>query len=656
MTRFLRFFALLSLALASIPAASAKPPPWLTALAARPASMDYGDASHAVLLDESEMTIDKHGTITQRSRYVIRVLTKDGRDHAVARLNYDTSSDKVRSFQAWLLPPHTAPIDYGKKHIVDIASYSNARELYGEARQRLIFASDAAIPGSVFAYESVTTEKSIYTQHIWGFQQSVPVEYSGFTLTLPEGWTARTQTFNHSAITPVVAGQSQTWALRNLAALASEPLGVDAHARAPRLAIDIVPAGSTAGRVSFDSWQSISEYFTPFYETASTPDAAIKARADALVAGAATPWEHIARLCRFAQQITYVSINLNTASAGGMIPRPASRVLQCNYGDCKDKSAFLRALLRTQSIVAHPVTVYSGDSSYVRPEWPSPFQFNHCIIAIPVDESVDAPGVIVDPELGRLLLFDPTNEFTPPGWLAQENLFGHGLILAGSRGRLVQLPGSTPQHHRIERSVVARLDPYGAIAGSITELFEGHSAGEVRSGRRALSETDYRTKIIEPWLSRTLPSSRVTNLKTTDEFDAARFSLSFDFEARTYGRMMRDTLLVFKPVIVARRDYIALKRGKRSQPIHISPLSLTEKTEIELPPGYTLDESIPATDIQTSFGFYRSHAEVREGRLYFERTHECLPVRLPAEEFESVRSFFEKILQAEQSPVVLRRI
>ena len=70
-------------------AAHAKPPAWLTALAARPAGMPYGDANHAVLLHEADFTLDKNGLVTKRTRYAIRVLTKDGRDSAVARLAYE---------------------------------------------------------------------------------------------------------------------------------------------------------------------------------------------------------------------------------------------------------------------------------------------------------------------------------------------------------------------------------------------------------------------------------------------------------------------------------------------------------------------------------------------------------------------------------------
>ena len=636
----------------------ARPPEWLAEVAGRAGTMEYEDASHVVLLDDCHLTLDKNGVVTRRIRYAIRVLTRDGREAAIAVVPYQTSSDKVKSFQAWTLPKAGKPIEYSRKRVLDMAYYSNSRELYHESRKQVISGYDDATPGAVFGYESIVIEKSIYTQMRWHFQQKVPVEYSGITITLPPGWTSTAHTFNRDPIAPKIAGASQTWALHSLPGTSTEPLGPPDHFHLPWLAIDYhPPAGAgPSDRIPSDSWASLSAYFSHHYETASTVTPAIREKAAAIVSDASSTWERIARLCRFAQAVNYISISINAAQAGGMIPRPASRVLECNYGDCKDKTALLRALLRAQDIDSYPVVVYSGDASRVRPGWVSPSQFNHCILAIAVDDSISAPGVVTHPRLGRLLVFDPTNENTPPGWLAKEDLGGHALVLAGDRGELILLPTLAPEQNRYERIIKARLSPGGSIVGTLTENFHGHSASAVREERREASETDYRTKIIEPWLGRTLPSPITGKLETKDDFNDARFSIDLEFRAAAYGKTMRDTLLVFKPVIVARRENLVLKRGKRSQPVVIHSSSFVEHAEIELPPGFALDETFPSAELTSPFGRYHARAAVRDGHLLFERALELRATTLPASEYETARVFFEKILQAEQSPVVLRRL
>ena len=67
------------------------------------------------------------------------------------------------------------------------------------------------------------------------------------------------------------------------------------------------------------------------------------------------------------------------------------------YGDCKDKANLMRAMLKTVGITAYPVFIYSGDATLVREEWPSPTQFNHCIIAMKVGDETQAPTVVQHP-------------------------------------------------------------------------------------------------------------------------------------------------------------------------------------------------------------------------------------------------------------------
>jgi transglutaminase-like putative cysteine protease len=655
-----RFAVLLVLLLGgALSSATAKEvaPPWLAALAAPPAGVPYGTANHAVLLDEAVLDIDKTGVVTRRIRYAVRVLSRDGQFAAAARVGYDSGSEKIQSLQAWLIPSSGPTKAYGRKNIIDVAAYEGDRELYSEARRHVISARDDAAVGSVFGYEAVISKKNLWTQEVWFFQQTVPVELSRLVINLPEGWTLRHRTFNRSPIEPSVQGRSHSWELRQLPASESEPSSPSTRTQQAWLAIDFAPpAGAKAvGKQQFSSWQELSTFFSTFYDAAASTDAAMKTRADALVADAKTPWERISRLCRLAQQVNYMSINLDLGNAGGMKPRPATRVFQTNYGDCKDKAQLLRALLHTQGIDSFPVVVYSGDPTYVREEWVSPFQFNHCILAIRVDDNVDVPAAITHSQLGRLVIFDPTNEHTPPGWLAREDTHGLGLILAGAKGDLVRLPSLLEKENRFERRIAVTLTRDGSVGGRIEEKFFGNSSAAVREEHRTRSTTEYRD-LIEGWLSRSLPGVRVSTVTAADDFDRAQFNLEIAFAGLNYGKMMRDKLLVFKPVLVARRESVAFKKTKRTQPVMIPPTSFSEHTEIDLPAGFAVDEMFAPVELSAPFGAYRANAEVRDHRVVFTRSLNLRAATLPPEQYEIARAFFEKILQAEQTPIVLKRL
>ena len=75
-----------------------------------------------------------------------------------------------------------------------------------------------------------------------------------------------------------------------------------------------------------------------------------------------------------------------------------------------------------------------------------------------------------------------------------------------------------------------------------------------------------------------------------------------------------------------------------------------------MPEGFRVDELPPALDLKTAFGTYQARARVEARELHLERSLEEARTTVPAGEAETVRSFIESSLSAEQSPVVLERL
>ena len=132
-------------------------------------------------------------------------------------------------------------------------------DVYNEVRVRSIRAQGDAEPGAVFGYETVTEEKSVFTQLGWQFQTRLPVVASRLSVTVPSGWRAEAMTFNHPKIEPGVSGSTYTWELRDLPFIEDEPASPPVTNLAPRIAVGYFPpegrregpAGrSTTGRMS----------------------------------------------------------------------------------------------------------------------------------------------------------------------------------------------------------------------------------------------------------------------------------------------------------------------------------------------------------------------------------------------------------------------
>ena len=135
----------------------------------------------------------------------------------------------------------------------------------------------------------------------------------------------------------------------------------------------------------------------------------------------------------------------------GYRPRPAAQVLTTRYGDCKDKSNLMRALLSSLGIESH-LMVLSAEASWPVPlEWPSPLHFDHCILAICADGFSYSNAVATHPHLGRLLLFDPTDEFLPLGRARRQFSAAH---LRSTRQPEVQFKKAQQMLGELERKFV----------------------------------------------------------------------------------------------------------------------------------------------------------------------------------------------------------
>ncbi|MBI3886681.1 MAG: DUF3857 domain-containing protein [Opitutae bacterium] len=642
----------------ALPAArAARAPDWLEAAARTPVTVATKDADAVLLLNEGCEEIDRDGERTIRLRRVFKVLTADGKKHAVAQVGYLSGSSAVKSFKAWTVRPGGEVIAYARKETADLAVHAAALELYGEARQQVIAARDDVAPGAVFGFESVVVGRTLFHQEAWVFQTEVPTERSVFALRVPPDWKVTERMVNHAPVAATVADATRTWSLAALPAFADEPMSPPARSLAPWLALDFQPPAkdraATTG-LAVGSWEFLSRYFTPKFDAAAQADDALRARVGQLLAGAATPWERLQRLCNFVQQVNYISILLDAANAGGFIPRPAARVLQCNYGDCKDKATLLRALLAVAGIKAYPLVVLAGGRSRLESDWPAPGQFNHCILAIEVDDSVRSLALVEHPKLGRLLVFDPTDPFTPLGLLYRSRLADQGLLLAGETGGLIALPAARPEGDRVVRVIHAQLDGLGNLRGRIEERFSGIAASGVRRERQVRKEGDFQ-KYLEHSLAATLPALREVKVRPQDRFPEAEFVLDLEFISLGYGKLMRDELLTFKPVLVSRRAAFRLTKKPRLLPVAVPAQSYEERAEFTLPEDCTVDEAGAPLQLETDFGRYRSSARVVDGKLLFERSLELKELEVPAADYEKVRVFFEKIARSEQAPVVLRR-
>ena len=627
-------------------------PSWLQQVANKNVPSYDKDVPAVVLHNEEVVTLESNGKLVTTERYAVKILTREGKNLAVARAFYLVSAGKIRDINGWLLRGNTTK-KYGKKEILDVIS--DPDDVYNEGRIKVIDASSDADVGYVFGYEVISEDRPLYYQTKWFPQFGLPTLNSSYTLNLPNGWKASSLTFNNKNVAPTVNGTSYTWRMQDLPPIKPEPLSPSVFNIVPWLAISYTPEDAekaTTNSKVFNDWTEISNWTTAMYDPQVVINDEVAAKARELTANSKTELEKIQAIGSYVQNLQYISIDIGVGHGNGFRPRPSNLVMSRGYGDCKDKATLMRAMLKSLKIEAYPVIIYSGDPTFVRKEWASPGQFNHCIIAVKVSDETESPTILNDAKLGRLLIFDATDDLTPVGDLPSYLQGSLALIAAGDEGILTEMPTTPPEMNSLDRNVEIKLDNNGSVTGTIRELTSGQSSRQERNLYRRLSKSNYR-KVIERWLTSGATAAKLLKFTPKDNQADASFDLSLEFSAPTYGQLMQGRLLIFKPALVSRSNSVALTEKDRTHPIRIPSNSFTETAVFELPEGFIVDEVPETLDLKTSFGTYKTSFEESEGKLTYKRTLVTTRTVVPTEKYNTVKDFYAQILNSEQTPVVL---
>ena len=140
----------------------------------------------------------------------------------------------------------------------------------------------------------------------------------------------------------------------------------------------------------YSSWNAVAAWAASLFDDREAPSA----ERTALVAGLMarpTVEERVVGALEFVQsQVRYFSVSLGTSSHR---PTAPNTVLTRRYGDCKDKSLLLVALLKDMGIASTPVLARLGNRTGFDAWLPTPLAFDHVIVAV----DVDGKGWFLDP-------------------------------------------------------------------------------------------------------------------------------------------------------------------------------------------------------------------------------------------------------------------
>jgi transglutaminase-like putative cysteine protease len=631
-------------------------PDWMRSAAAERVPDYDKDTVAVILLDETETTVHDNGQIETLHRVAVRLLRPEAkRDYGQVTVPFD-KDEKILSLKAWTIESNGHEMAVGEKDAMERGYLSDIE--YTDVRSKSL-AFPEANPGSVVGFEYVERERPYVFEDDWWFQDRLPVLRARFQLQLPPGWEFTTTWFNYSEQPPQTSGSNHfLWEVKNLPGIQIEPHMPPWRAVAGWVGIKYFPRDPAMRAKSSGSWQDVGLWYDGLTRSSRLTSPAIQQKVAELTAGIFDPLAKIRALAKYVQQnIHYFAVEIGI---GGWQPHSAAEVFEHKYGDCKDKATLLSAMLNEIGIPSYYLAV-DHRRGFIHPSYPSIYM-DHMILAIQLPDGIPSTSlyaVVEDPKLGRLLIFDPTSEHTPLGYLPWQLQSSYGLVMAPDGGHLISLPLLPASTNRLLRIAEFNLSPSGDLSGKIHQLEWGAPAEQERE-EFLDREPSKRIEVFDRFLANFLDNFRLTaaSIGNLDQYEQT-LSLDYQIVSTGYANAAGDLLFV-RPRVIGDKYTGALvlftEHRPRKYPIEFEEATRQDDVfDITVPPGYVIDGLPQPVQANCDFATYKSETKFSDGVLHYKRTFEITHVMVPTEQLGAVREFLKQVAVDQQSAAVLRR-
>lgn len=601
-----------------------------------PKASAYPNAAKATLLDLADITVRPDGSRRTITRQTIKVFNIRGRDdEAEVKIPYNSAYETVKILKARTIKPDGTMIDVRPSEI------RQSRPSEYDDAVVLSFSMPAVDNDCVIDYQYETVQKeSMMPGQFWSqwyFQGGFdPVMYTKLTVTVPKGLKLGQQLKN-TDVKPMMKDTADgksvvyTWEDRKVAPLETEPMMPDPVSVLPTLHLSTVP-----------SWQSIADWYWTLAKDRMVADESIKARAIELTKDKKTPEEKAEAIFYYVQDKTrYVAIELGISAYQ---PRPALSVLTNQYGDCKDMTTLLVAMLREVGITAHPVLLEAGDKNKKNAELPSPGAFNHAICLAEIG--------------GKKYWLDATAQVCPWGVIPSADRGCDAFVIREGKGTFETIPMGTPEDNRTDQKVALTLAKDGSASGTVTLSGTGDVDMGLRSVLAYLPDNKLRPYLETQIAQKLAPNARVTGVNVSDFRDKEKpVTITMNVTFPNWAKESGD-LLIFnaRPEQTSSSGSSPFREDIRLRDITQQKAEAGVSTlELTLPEKSTVLSLPKPTEVKSDLGRFQREIKAEGNKITILTRGEAFPATVPARRYEEVRKYYDSYLKAADESVVIKK-
>ena len=625
-------------------------PEWLRSAAHESVPNYKAETNGVVLLHEEVTNVDSNGEIHTVYREAIKILRPNARKQISEVVVGFDNETKLTYLKGWAITASGQEYEVKEKDAVEMnAAYS---EFITDAKVKFLPIPGGEV-GSVIGFEYQQRRRPSVYEDVWAFQQDMPVRVSRYTLHLPAGWEYETHWNNHSSIEPIHNGSDITWEVKEIDGVEEEDYMPPHRAVAGRMLLHFFGPGQN---LSGADWKRVGDWYEQLVKDRRAVNPDIHKQVVELTANSKTTLDKIEALSKWVQsQIRYVAVEIGI---GGFQPHYAGDIYKQRFGDCKDKVTLLSAMLKDIGVNSDYVMIHTV-RGLVRQDSPSAVTFNHVILAIELPKDVPAEGlqsIYRDSRNRTLVLFDPTDDMTPFGYLPSFLQETRGLLVTPEKTELIQTPLLAAKTNSLARSGKLKLAADGSLTGQVEETRSGAIASDFRGQLLHLNEVD-RAKTIETLLGSNMASYKLTKAEVGALGDVAQpLFLRYQFMAPEYAKKS-GSLLLLRPRVLGHKNWSIMEGNKRLYPVEYDNASFqTDTFDIEIPSGYEVDELPDPVDTVFDFGEYHSKIEQSGTVLKYTRQFTIKQVIVPTDRLNDLKKFYRQIAADERNTAVLKPV
>ncbi|MGH7745520.1 MAG: DUF3857 domain-containing transglutaminase family protein, partial [Candidatus Dormibacteria bacterium] len=630
-------------------------PQWMHALVNAPLPAHDEKTDAVLLYSEDILNVQGNGKVKSIERRAYKILRPGGRERGTVLVHFD-SETRITGLRGWCIPAQGKDYEVKDKDVIETGLVGVLNGELASDEKLKILRIPAPDPGNIIGYEIEHEDRPYILQDEWGFQGTDPVRETRYTLQLPPGWEYKAVFLNYPEVKSTAAGNNQwQWVLNDVAAIRPEDDMPPWTAVAGQMIVSFLPPGGEQNR-GFENWNDMGLWEAGLVRGRRDASPEIKQKVAELTASETSVLGKMRALGKFVQEdIRYVAIELGI---GGWQPHAANEVYSHHFGDCKDKATLMSAMLKEIGVDSYYVVVNTQRGA-VNEKTPAVNWFNHVILAIKLPETLNDPyltAIYLDKKLGRLLIFDPTDDLTPFGYLRGPLQANYALLVSDGGGELIELPELAAAMNGIRRIGKLTLTTAGTLTGDVTEIRMGDRGAAQRYAMLSAATNKDKIKPIESLLAGSLANYQITkatvsNLKQSDE----PFIYNYSLVTQDYAKPAGNLLLVRPRVVGVKSSALLETKEPRKFPVEFQGPSLdSDMFEITLPDGFVVDDLPPPVKVDYGFANYQSESEVKGNVLRYTRKFEVIDPSVPLAKVDELKKLYRIIAGDERNTAVLK--